>query len=190
MEEVVRFRQQRLMKMRQRRHKNLVRATRSRSDLHPTNLASHAHDVLRRGLTGHRVKDWAFYRRTGALWTDLAHTPADRVHLVVTPAVLEGDERAARHIQKCLQEEHAIQAVCDRCCCKGCWAGWGAAGGVSCVASCCSPAVVWCWRARVCVYAINPTKQAVEDTRHKRAQETRAKFRLRVRVHHMMGDGG
>ena len=47
----------------------------------------------------------------GAVWTDLAHTPADRVHLVVTPEILKRDAQAARHIQSRLDEERAVKEV-------------------------------------------------------------------------------
>ena len=112
MDDVVMFRQHQLARMRRRRMQNRLNATRSKSELHPANMEEHAQAILRRGQ-GPGVKDWRYYRRTGAVWTDLSHTPAERVHLVVTPAVLEGDAKAADHIQHRLAEEQAVKDAAE-----------------------------------------------------------------------------
>jgi len=45
-------------------------------------------------------KDQAYYRRRGNLWNDLAHTPRSRLHLVVTPEVIQGDALCVENMQK------------------------------------------------------------------------------------------
>lgn len=45
-------------------------------------------------------KNQQYYRRTGCLWSDIAHVPQKRLHLVVTPKIVEGDAWAAKEITK------------------------------------------------------------------------------------------
>ena len=50
-------------------------------------------------------KDWRFYRRQGAVWTDLIHTAPDRLHLVLRPKIVEMDIAATKYIKGRYEEE-------------------------------------------------------------------------------------
>ena len=50
-------------------------------------------------------KDWRFYRRQGAVWTDLIHTPQNRLHLVLRPKIIEMDLKATEYIKGRYAEE-------------------------------------------------------------------------------------
>merc|ERR1711871_1003803 len=56
-------------------------------------------------------KDYKFYRRTGNLWSDLNHTPKSRLHLVLSPQIVEADIAAVAHIQKCIKREKEVEAL-------------------------------------------------------------------------------
>ena len=50
-------------------------------------------------------KDWKFYRRQGALWTDLVHLPAERLHFVLRPKIIKMDREATLRIKEKYEEE-------------------------------------------------------------------------------------
>ena len=50
-------------------------------------------------------KDWKFYRRQGALWTDLVHLPPERLHFVLRPKIVKMDRDATLRIKEKYEEE-------------------------------------------------------------------------------------
>eukprot|EP00753_Platysulcus_tardus_P013650 PLAT3820.4.p1 GENE.PLAT3820.4~~PLAT3820.4.p1 ORF type:complete len:537 (-),score=192.56 PLAT3820.4:491-1885(-) len=71
------------------------------------------------GTTGFIQKDHTYYRRKGALWTDLSHTPQDRLQTVVTAEIVAADEAAVDVIERRIRrdfkkKEKEQQARLDR----------------------------------------------------------------------------
>ncbi len=60
-------------------------------------------------------KDWKFYRRQGAIWTDLVHLPPERLHFVLRPQIVKMDRDATRLIRHKYEAEidveYANQAI-------------------------------------------------------------------------------
>ena len=74
---------------------------RRRINAHAVTIATHEdfkeHTGMRitpRDRNGHAIvrKDRPYYRRTGALWTDLVHCPDTRVSLVADPRIVVKDQ--------------------------------------------------------------------------------------------------
>uniref|UniRef100_A0A7S1GAN6 Uncharacterized protein n=1 Tax=Bicosoecida sp. CB-2014 TaxID=1486930 RepID=A0A7S1GAN6_9STRA len=104
--EIVKFRQRRLLHMRRRQRDNREAATASKAK--PRTAAAV------RQVDGHAVKDHLFYRRRGFAWSDYAQTPDDRLHLVVRPMIVRGDQRAQRAILRRRSEEAAVSEMVDK----------------------------------------------------------------------------
>ena len=102
--------------LRQRQEENLVAeetalnwGTSRQSDI--TNSNAQSSSGLSRPTTAARTrqgvlkKDWKFYRRQGALWTDLVHLPPERLHFVLRPKIVKMDREATMRIKERYEEE-------------------------------------------------------------------------------------
>lgn len=54
-------------------------------------------------------KDARYYSRTGFLWSDLSHCPADRLSLVVRPSTMAADRAGAAYLQGVLAQQHEAE---------------------------------------------------------------------------------
>jgi hypothetical protein len=62
-----------------------------------------------RTKSGILKKDWKYYRRQGALWTDLVHLPAERLHFVLRPKIIKMDREATLRIKAKYEKEIDMQ---------------------------------------------------------------------------------
>lgn len=104
MMEKVKFRQRRRLHMQRRMRDNREYAYKPR----PKAAAAV------RKVDGHAVKDHYFYRRTGFMWSDYAQTPDERLHLVVRPMIVRGDQRASEVIRRKRAEEAVVSEIVDK----------------------------------------------------------------------------
>ena len=62
-------------------------------------------------IDGNAIKDQKYYRRNGAMWTDLIHTVPDRLHFVLNDKIIDADRRAADLIRQKYEEERAEEEM-------------------------------------------------------------------------------
>eukprot|EP00941_MAST-03F_sp_MAST-3F-sp1_P002090 g2090.t1 len=122
--EKIRKHRERILLTQERRHRrqqvNILRAKMGRGEVDrqvaEEELAKQEGQLLALGAGKQlpAVKDHSYYRRTGNLWTDVAHVPAERLHLVMDSKMLRADVSASENIRKRFEYDLSVEEEKER----------------------------------------------------------------------------